>query len=250
MSRPSSFYLETGEWREPFVLSGAEASHLSRVLRIGAGAVVRLFDGCGTEGLFQVVTARKNKVELAPQSITTAPAPDCQAYLAAGWNKSSRRGWLLEKSVEFQAAGLIFWQAARSQGKVPAEPKDSWRDALIAGAKQSGAPRLPELSVCPGGPAELIAATNDFTRRFLLWEAPNLPRLAPADLSAPGKTLLAAGPEGGLTDAEAKLFMDAGFTPVSLGDGVLRWETAALLALGLAFWARPKQKTACLGDSV
>ena len=56
-----------------------------------------------------------------------------------------------------------------------------------------------------------------------------------ADLAEPGDTLCVVGPEGGLTDAEARLFTDAGFVPATLGARVLRWETAALavLALGL-----------------
>jgi len=239
MPRPSSFYLAPDDWRPPFVLQGAEASHLSKALRIREGETVRLFDGLGREGLFTVARVGKNKTELTAERISKAPAPQCEAILAVGWNKSSRRGWLLEKAAELNASEIIFWQAQRSQGKVPDAPKDSWLDALIAGAKQSGAPRLPRLAVLPGGPAALLADPARFAGRYLLWEDERETRLSAEALRRPGKHLFVAGPEGGLTDGEAKTFLDAGFSPVSLGQGVLRWETAAILALGLSFWARP-----------
>ncbi len=239
MPRPSSFYLPPGQWLPPYILTGAEASHLSKALRIREGETVRLFDGLGRQGLFTVMIAGKNKTELAPIAITEAPAPASEAILALGWNKSSRRGWLLEKAAELQASEIIFWKAQRSQGEVPDAPKDSWRDALIAGAKQSGAPRLPRLAVMPGGPDGLLADPSQYAGRYLLWEEPGATRLCAENLARPGKHLFAAGPEGGLTDREARLFLDAGFVPASLGQGVLRWETAALVTLGLAFWARP-----------
>ena len=58
------------------------------------------------------------------------------------------------------------------------------------------------------------------------------------DLTAPGDILLVVGPEGGFSPREAALLQEAGITAVSLGDRVLRWETAAVLTLGLAWWAR------------
>ena len=40
--------------------------------------------------------------------------------------------------------------------------------------------------------------------------------------------VMAIGPEGGFSDAEASLFLENGFKPVTIGDAVLRTETAAL----------------------
>jgi 16S rRNA (uracil1498-N3)-methyltransferase len=44
----------------------------------------------------------------------------------------------------------------------------------------------------------------------------------------PALTALAAGPEGGFSEAEFRRFLDAGFKPLSMGKSVLRSETAAL----------------------
>lgn len=55
-------------------------------------------------------------------------------------------------------------------------------------------------------------------------------------LKTDGNTLFVMGPEGGLTQDEVERLNQAGFTSLSLGKRVLRWETAALLCLGLNFW--------------
>jgi len=237
MPRLDSFYLPPASWRAPYLLQGDEARHLAKVLRAKPGAQIRCFDGQGREGLFTIESVT-NTVSLHLDSETAAPRPARETWLALGWNKSARRGWLLEKSVELDASGILFWESERGQGAMPASPKETWLTQLIAGAKQCGNPWLPELAMIPGGAPGLIAHSRQFDQRVLLWESPELRQpLAPSTLAAPGKRLFVLGPEGGLTDAEASLFIEAGFTAVTLGPRALRWETAALLSLGLCWWA-------------
>jgi 16S rRNA (uracil1498-N3)-methyltransferase len=197
---------------------------------------VRLFDGRGNEGLFTITAVARDRVEREAVSLSREPEAAQRVHLAAGFSRSARRDLFLEKSVELGAAGLFFWQAERTQGRMPEVVKDSWTTTLVAAAKQCGAARLPGLELIPGGAARLIAATSDrFDRRYLLWEAPNTPRrLAPPDLTAPGDVLCVLGPEGGLTEGEVDAFTAAGFEAVSLGRRVLRWETAGLAVLALA----------------
>lgn len=233
----NTFILDTEHWLEPYLLTGQEAHHLTRVLRLGPGAEVQLIDGAGRQGIFRVDEAAKNRVALTPLSVAAVPAPSPRVVLALGWTKGLRRGWLLEKAVELQAGGLWFWQAEHSQGRVPDAPKDTWSGQLLAGAKQCGNPWLPELRTLPGGVNALIEAGKAFERTFLLHEdrtagAP----LAPAQVTAGGDVLCVLGPEGGFSPGEVRTLLAAGFNPVSLGPSVLRWETAALTALSLFWW--------------
>lgn len=231
-----TFHLEPDAWREPWLLTGPEAKHLSKVLRLGPGDVVRLMDGLGREGEFSVRAVARERVELEPLALREIPPPSPRVVLALGWTKGLRRGWLLEKAVELHASELWFWQAGRSQGRIPEDPKESWRDKLLAGAKQCGNPRLPLLRTLDG-PGELIRAAEGFSRRYLLHEDPGAGRpLSTTDVCDPGDAVCVLGPEGGFAPGEAEALMAAGFAPVSLGPSVLRWETAALLALGLLRW--------------
>ncbi len=239
MADPHSFYLAPDEWAEPFILRGPEAHHLCRVLRIKAGERVRLLDGLGRTGLFTVAEVGKKDARLTPESEEFHPLPGTRCTLAAGFSKALRRGWFLEKSVELEAHRLWFWQGDYSQAALPDVEKSAWRADLLAGAKQCGNPRLPELSLVRGGVAELAERAKAFDRAFMLYEGDTGGRmLDKVDLAAPGEILLVVGPEGGFSPREVDLLAAAGVAPVSLGERILRWETAAILTLGLAWWAR------------
>lgn len=208
-----------------------------KVLRTKPGELVRLFDGAGHEGNFVVLEVGKPGVILEAAKLTTHEARGNGLWLALGWNKSSRRGYLLEKAVELQAAGILFWQAEFSQGRLPAEAKEKWREKSVQAAKQCGEVWLPELGVIHGGVQGVVEYAVNFERTVLAWEKEDGVLLSPRDLEN-GKTLVVIGPEGGLAVHEAQSFMDGGFAAVSLGKSILRWETAALHCLSLSLYAR------------
>ncbi len=239
MARLNSFYLEPENWKSPFVLEGGEAKHLSKVLRTKPGETVRLFDGCGRDGLFTVAEVSKSRVnlDLVEENIH---ADKRGLTLAIGWNKSSRRNWILEKSVELEAKGLIFFQSEFTQGKVPAEIKDTWDEKLVAAAKQCGNTWLPELSTVSGSVEKLIEAAKDFSNKLFLWEKADKDAVPDYSELAQESTIAVIGPEGGFSPREAEMLMDNGFKPCSLGESILRWETAALLCLGTAYLERQK----------
>lgn len=120
-------------------------------------------DGRGREGRFRVLPYKKNAKAVALRLLDewTYPEPESKVILAAGWTKAARRGWILEKAVEFEASGIWLWQAERSQFPVPSDIKESWQGQLAAGAKQCRNPWLPELRTMPGGVDELIALAEE-----------------------------------------------------------------------------------------
>lgn len=232
-----SFFLDASRWREPYTIDGPEAKHMVKVLRLTAGERIRLLDGRGRVGEFEISAVKSGQVSCVPLSIAEYPRPKGRCWLAAAYTKAARRSFMLEKSVELEAGGVWFWQAEFSQAKVPPDAKEKWQAELIAGAKQSGNPWLPELKTLPGGATDVIEAGKAFPRRFLLWEGADAGHmLTPAELEKAEDTLFVMGPEGGLARREVEAFTAAGFKPLSLGRRVLRWETAAVLCLGLSWW--------------
>lgn len=241
-SDPRTFFLAVEKWQEPYELEGGEAHHLSKVLRIREGEEIRLLDGRGREGAFRVKSIDRHKVRLECLCIWSHPCPSSRVILAAGWTKAARRGWILEKAVELEAAAVWFWQAERSQFPVPDVSKETWQAQLIAGAKQCRNPWLPCLRTFPEGVEGLLQAVEaeNIAQRFLLAEntcGPALP-LHSDKLGRPGDTICVIGPEGGFAPAEVTELKKNGFEPVTLGERVLRWETAAMLCLGLHWWKR------------
>ena len=240
-----TFYLPPTDWREPYSLQGREAKHAVKVMRLSAGDRVRLMDGRGRSGVFEIEAASKLNLDLKPIEITTHEEPDCRIHLAVGWVKSARRAWLMEKAVELGAWELIFWQGEHSQGRVPTDPKDTWREKLAEAMKQCANPWLPEIIVLPDGAGQLAEYASGFDRRYLLWEGRDPESetrlMNPEKVGVSGDALLVIGPEGGISEHEFRILSDSGFAPVSLGRRILRYETAAITALALAWWGAEKQ---------
>ncbi|SDL19598.1 16S rRNA (uracil1498-N3)-methyltransferase [Maridesulfovibrio ferrireducens] len=240
MSRLNSFYISPENWITPFVLEGSEARHMCKVLRTREGDTVRLFDGLGRDGIFTVDEISKSRATL--QLVSETVQNDSRGLtLAIGWNKSNRRNWLLEKSVELQARGLIFFQGEFSQGKVPENPKDTWHDKNVAAAKQCGNVWLPKLETVPGSVENLIEKSKEFSNKIILWEKAEKEAVPDYGVFAEESTLAVIGPEGGFSPHEAELLLNSGFKKCSLGDSILRWETAALLCLGAGYLEKQKQ---------
>ena len=240
MSRLNSFHLPPSNWPaatgDVVTLDGPEARHMGTVLRTATAQTVRLFDGQGHDGLFMVRESGKRRAILEAIELYEHPSPAKGVALAVGWGKSKRRNYLFEKTVELKGLGLFFWQAVRSQGTVPAQTKDSWTEKCIQAAKQCGNPFVPELRTLPGGLDELIIMAGAFDNVFVAWESEAITSALSPHMFATGRTLVVIGPEGGFEDREAERLIDAGFVPVTLGDSILRWETAAAYCLSLAMF--------------
>lgn len=244
MTRINSFHLSADMWPsfvgDIVVLAGTEARHMLTVLRTEKDQTVRLFDGQGHDGLFRVQNTNRNRALLETIQLNQHPESGSGITIAIGWGKSKRRSYLFEKTVELKGAGVVFWQAKRSQGSVPAKPKDTWEDKCIQAAKQCGNPYLPTLHTLPGGANDLIQFGRNFDQCYLAWESDEATTpLSPSHLSN-GQNLVVIGPEGGFEQSESEKLIKADFVPVTLGDSVLRWETAATYCLSLGFYAGQK----------
>lgn len=232
------FYLPPELWGPQAVLEGAEARHLGQVLRLAEGAEVGLIDGRGRSGRFAVRAVDRHHARLERLSETLTPAPRARAVVALAFSKAVRRGFFMEKAVELGAAGIWLWQGERSQGRLSPAAGEACRGQMIAGAKQSGNPWLPEVRVLPGGVGDLLPLAAQADYRVLPWELQDGSRmLTPAMAGRAGLTVYVIGPEGGFSPRELGALRDAGFAAVSLGCRVLRCETAATLCLGLHWWA-------------
>ncbi len=235
-----TFYLPPDDWKKTLTLAGPEAHHLIRVLRLRPGEEVTLLDGRGREASCRLERVAKNTAELTLLRETLHPRPASRLILAAGWGKAARRGWILEKAVEMEASALWFWQAERSQFPVPEDIRAPWQAQLAAGAKQCRNPWIPELRTLPGGAAELAALAEGLPHKHVLVESDHAAQgfLSADKLALPGDTICVVGPEGGFTPAEVALLAAHGFETLTMGERVLRWETAALTAMALHWWKR------------
>jgi 16S rRNA (uracil1498-N3)-methyltransferase len=223
-------------------LSGQDAEHLVRVLRVEAGQVFEISDDRDVY-LAEVETARKSSVSFRVlEKLPSGPDAVHIAVLAA-LIKFERFEWLVEKATELGAAVIQPIDTTRTErGLAEASRKRSARWERIAreASEQSRRARLPDILPVTGFQAALEAKADV---RLLLDEdretaAPILSVL-PSERVPEARVALLLGPEGGWTSEERQKAMAAGWSPCSLGSTILRAETAALSAVAIiqAAWA-------------
>lgn len=229
-----TFYMPPEEWNPPFTVTGQEAVHMIKVLRLKKGQLVRLMDGRGNTGIFKISSLSKNKADLEEISREQHPVPEHRLCLGIAWSRALRRSWLLEKASELGAWEIAVWMGDFSQGKLKKESLDKWQGPMISGAKQSLNPWLPSISAYPGGLGDLLDNADYPHQTVLIKNEAREDILAPGDFPS-GGSLVIIGPEGGFSEREENILREKNIRTKSLGPRILRWETAALVTLSLHY---------------
>jgi 16S rRNA (uracil1498-N3)-methyltransferase len=208
-----------------FVLTGADAHHLSTVRRFGPGDRVVLFNGDGNEYPAEVVGVAKKTVAL--NILATLPVDRELPFplvVASALPKGDRADFLVEKLTELGVTRFVPLVTARSVVLPKLSVVEKYQRAVIEASKQCGRNRL----MAVGAPQrwEVFVSRDDLpTTRLLLHTAPGAERL-----SRHAEAVIAVGPEGGFAPEEVEAALAAGWKSVSLGARVLRVETAAVAA--------------------
>lgn len=216
------------------------AHHAVRVLRLGDGDEVVLFDGRGGE--WQARLQRSGPVLRAALDAFDAEdrEPPLAVTLVQGLPAADKMDWIVQKCTELGVAAIRPVAARRSVVKLSGERMarrgQHWQQVAVAACEQCGRNRVPEVAPLVDLPHYLgMAAPQGETRLLLMPDAePSLSRL---EKPSGGVTLM-IGPEGGFEDGEVRAALAAGFKPVALGPRVLRTETAgaAMLAALMTRW--------------
>jgi 16S rRNA (uracil1498-N3)-methyltransferase len=223
-------------------LSGDDAQHLTRVLRVEPGQHYEITDGRDIF-LAEVSEARKSRVVFAAKE-RIEPKPELLSltlYIAIV--KFERMEWIFEKGTELGVAQFVPVIATRSEkGLDRAVDKrlERWRRIALEASQQCRRDHLPGIT---SAISFAQAANNGPGLRLFADELPGATRLLNAlpPHPAPGAQVsVLLGPEGGWTEAERKQALDAGWQGFSLGPLVLRAETAAITAAAIinAAWER------------
>jgi 16S rRNA (uracil1498-N3)-methyltransferase len=207
------------------VLGGSEAHHLLHVLRATPGMSIVLFDGSGAEFDAEVTACGRSSVELSVLARREVSRElSFSLTLAVALPKGDRQRWIVEKATELGVTRLVPLVTQRSE-KPGSEKLGRY---VVEASKQCGRNRLMEISE-PQRWADWLDRSQSMDGSSRAWIAhPRGRSPAAADLKQSRTTLLAIGPEGGLTDEEAAQAAAAGWELAGLGPRILRIETAAI----------------------
>jgi 16S rRNA (uracil1498-N3)-methyltransferase len=225
-------------------LRGDGAEHLGRVLRATPGQLYELSDGkCVWLSRVERVALSKrgeNRIEFSLIEVIPAHEPPLQTHLLISLVKFDRFEWCLEKATELGVTEIVPLAAARTDKPLvaaAAKRHARWGKILLESAQQSRCLRPPTLRA-------VIRSDDAFLHthapcKILLSERPDTRTIREAlhGVVRAKSAALAIGPEGGWMDDEIAAARAAGFREASLGEIILRTETAVLAGLTILNFA-------------
>ena len=233
------FHLPKSGWGPQAVLDGDEARHLTQVLRGRVGETIVVFDGEGASATARITGLSRRTVDLSLGETRHTPPLNPALTLAQAVPKGKTMDWIVQKSVELGTARIVPLVTHHTvvqvdDGDDAGRKREKWQRVALEACKQCGQNHLPVVeeprnftdwlrTEPPPGELRLIASLADGagTFRAVLRALPVRPQ----------SVVLLVGPEGDFSPAETAAATAAGFLPVSLGEIVLRVETASMFGL-------------------
>jgi 16S rRNA (uracil1498-N3)-methyltransferase len=222
-----------------------EAEHLTRVLRLGTGSAVGIFNGRGREFDAVIERATKSAVRVRVGDARTPVAREARVAvtLAQAVLKSDKMDDVVRDAVMMGVAVVLPVVTARSETTLAAMARgrrvERWQRIAVASAKQCGRATVPPILE-----PRLFTDVPDALGRLAL-PGPGLMFVEPSatgdaialgdlDCAAPHETTVFIGPEGGWTPEEIEQ-ASAACRLVTLGGRTLRADAMAVVALAALF---------------
>ncbi len=214
------------------------AHHIRNVLRLQAGSMVSIFDGSGREYEAEVTQSKPSGVKVKVSRVTSpAVESPIKINLAQSLIKGNGFDKILTSCTELGCARFtpLFTSrtAARLSKTAAADKVKRWEKIAAEAAAQCGRVKVPVVDM----PLDFedFLEKRDESNGIILWEKGGSGQLAQIREETQKNLpfVLLAGPEGGFSQAEVKMAMDAGFHIWGLGPRKLRAETAGATAISV-----------------
>lgn len=233
MRIPRIFHPEPLKNQKTVNLSEDGANHVARVLRMGVGEQVDLFDGSNWVFRAEIIDASKKNVSVKIiESCEDDRESALNLHLGQVMSRGERMEFTIQKSVELGVTTITPLWSSRCGVKLDetrmAKKIQQWQKIAIAACEQCGRNVVPEIRPM----MKLVDWCKEDEEALKLNLHPRAKysiKTLPDFASRPVRLLI--GSEGGLSQEEIEETVAQGFTEVQLGQRVLRTETAALAAI-------------------
>jgi 16S rRNA (uracil1498-N3)-methyltransferase len=221
-------------------LPADEANHLTRVLRLGAGDEVAVFDGRGHEFRAKVTAAARDVVEIELlDAIVPAPEPRVPLTLVQAVLKGDKMDDVVRDATMMGVTAIEPVITARTIARQTGRETERWTRVAISSAKQCRRATVPPIA--PPRPFEDWLTTHAYGLPLILVE-PSAASGEEASLRllehhAAGSIALIVGPEGGWEDHERARATAGACVPVTLGGLTLRADAIPIAALAVVRFA-------------
>ena len=236
------FFIEKEAIGEQYAsITGENARHIARSLRMKTGEELTVSDGEGEEFRCRTVKISDDRVEceiLSKSKCESEPGIFVSLYQAMP--KSDKLELIVQKSVELGVGEItpIITSRCISRPDEKSFEKKYERLGKIAeeAAMQSGRGRIPKINKALDF-KECIDSASGKGETFLLYEKNGVSFKSLLGGISSGTVSIIIGCEGGFEESEVAYASEKGVKIVNLGKRILRTETAPLCALSVIMYA-------------
>ncbi len=217
------------------VISGQDAHHIARVLRMQVGDPLTLCDAHGTDYACEILSVDDGEVSLRVCDRTpSATEPTTSVTLYQGLPKSEKMEWIIQKCVEIGITRIVPVAMSRCVVKLNGadgeKKRARWQKIAAGAAEQSGRGIIPEVAAPISFDTMLSALKDEYTVTFYEGGGVSLSTLVGEDTR---QVSIVIGPEGGFSLEEIEKLRENGAHIATLGKRILRCETAPMVALSV-----------------
>lgn len=213
-------------------VSGDDARHIARSLRMAVGDEITVCDGTSSEYVCTLTKIRDDEClcEIIKTSLS-ATEPQHFITLFMAYPKGDKLEYVIQKSVELGVSKIVPFESSRCIKRPKADKIDKVCTRLSRiseeAAKQCGRSIIPEVTA-PVTFKEAVAMAKTAELPIICYECEKETTLKSVltKCGTPKSISLIIGAEGGFSHEEAELAMNAGCFAVTLGERILRCETA------------------------
>ena len=222
-------------------ITGEDAHHITRVLRMKAGEMFTLCDSRGNDYICELEKKKKNNVTckiLKTIPSVGEPSVDITIYMALP--KGDKMDFIVQKAVELGAKRIVPFIAKRSVSR-PDEKSlykkcDRWRKIAKEAAMQSERGAVPQVSDVLNYKQAVDEAGEHELAIFLYENEKETSIHSVLEDKIFSSVAIMIGPEGGFADEEVNTAIQGKMQSVSLGSRILRCETAPIAALSIVMY--------------
>ncbi len=205
--------------------------HWCKVLRARVGDTATLFDGRGGEYTVTLTEINKKSALVSIDSYDSIErTPPYHVTLGLVMSRGERMDYAIQKACEMGVGTVQLLTSERCQAHLRYERDfkkiEHWQGVAIAACEQCGMNRVPQ--ILPPLPLDEWVTACDDALKLVLALADGAPAFSKP---LPATIALLIGSEGGLSPDEINLAIKHGYQPWTIGERVLRTETAPVVAL-------------------
>jgi 16S rRNA (uracil1498-N3)-methyltransferase len=234
------FFIHPDEITKPAPeISGQDAQHIKKVMRLHKGDHIVLLDGTGLKYTAEIIRFSNNRVyvSIVEKYLCKTESP-LQIMVGQGYLKDKKMDLLVRHLTEI---GITQWTPVITERSIPQPDKkrmfsriQRWKVIANEAVKQSKRSIPPEIGA-PLSFQEAVQQNNQADLKIIFYENETIPikkSLVPVGQN-PSKIMIMLGPEGGFSQKEIDMAKAEGFITAALGPRILKAETASISACTL-----------------